>query len=111
MQYALEMVPLIKERLKTTLSRQKSYADPRKKDVEFIVGDYVFLKISPMKRVMRFEKKGKLTPHYIGPFEIINRVGAIAYWLELPSNFSHVHPIFHISILRKYILDPSYVLN
>ncbi len=97
--------------MKIAFSRQKSYADPRRRDVEFAVGDYVFLKVSPIKGVMRFEKKGKLAPQYIGPYEVTDRVGAIAYWLELPLNLSHVHPIFHISMLRKYIPDPSHVLQ
>ena len=66
-----EKVSLIKQRLETAASRQKSYADLKRKDVEFQVGDYVFLKVSPMKGVMRFGKKGKLAPRYIGPFEIL----------------------------------------
>ncbi|KAJ9186935.1 hypothetical protein P3X46_002451 [Hevea brasiliensis] len=64
-----------------------------------------------MKGVMRFGKKGKLAPRYIGPFEVTDRVGAVAYRLELPLNLSHVHPVFHISMLRKYIPDPSHVLQ
>ena len=60
------------------------------------MGDHVFLKISPMKGVMRFRKKGKLTPRYIGPFEILDRAGNVSYRLALPSNFGHVHPVFHI---------------
>ncbi|KAJ9189065.1 hypothetical protein P3X46_000398 [Hevea brasiliensis] len=79
--------------------------------MEFAVGDYVFLKVSPMKGVMRFGKKCKLAPRYIGPFEVTDRVGAVAYQLELPPNLSHVHPVFHISMLRKYIPDPSHVLQ
>ncbi len=102
---------MIKECLKLAFSRQKSYANPRREDVKFAVGDYMFLKVSPMKEVMRFEKKDKLTLRYIGPFEIMNRVEAVAYWLELPSNFSHVHPVFHISILRKYVSNPSHMLQ
>ena len=104
-------VALIKKRLKTTVSRQKSYVDPKQKDVEFQVGDYVFLKVSPMKGVMRFGKKGKLAPRYIGPFEFVERVGMVAYRLVLPPNLSQVHPVFHVSMLRKYILDPSHVLQ
>ena len=92
-------------------SKQKSYADPKHKDMEFQVGDYVFLKVSPMKGVMRFGKKKKLTPRYIGPFEILERVGMIAYMLALPPNLSQVHPVFYISMLRKYISDPSHVLQ
>ncbi|XP_057994969.1 uncharacterized protein LOC131175273 [Hevea brasiliensis] len=110
-QYTAEMVSLIRERLKTAFSKQKSYPDPRRKDVEFVVGDYIFLKVSPMKGVMRFEKKGKLAPQYIGPFEITDRVRAVAYRLELSPSLSYVHLMFHISMLRKYIPDLSHVLQ
>ena len=110
-QDAAEKVALIKRRLETAASRQKSYADPKRKDVEFQVGDYVFLKVSPMKGVMRFGKKEKLAPRYIGPFEILERIGMIAYRLALPLNMSQVHPVFHISMLRKYVSDPSHVLQ
>src|SRR5262249_41973491 len=109
-QITLERVPIIKERLKTAFSRQKSYADPHSRHVEFGVGEYVFIKVSPMKGIMRFGKKGKLAPRYVGPFEIIDRVGEIAYHLALSPEFSHVHPVFHISMLRKYVPDPSHVL-
>ena len=104
-------VPIIQERMRTAFSRQKSYADPRRRDVQFGVVDHVFLKISPMKGVMRFRKKRKLTPRYIGPFEILDRVGNVSYILALPPNFGHVHPVFHISMLRKYVPDPSHILQ
>ena len=106
-----EKVSLIKQRLETAASRQKSYADLKRKDVEFQVGDYVFLKVSQMKSVMRFGKKGKLAPRYIGPFEILERVGAVAYCLALSPDMLQVHPVFHVSMLRKYISDPSHVLQ
>ncbi|XP_057985363.1 uncharacterized protein LOC131170328 [Hevea brasiliensis] len=75
------------------------------------MGDYVFLKVSPMKGVMRFGKKGKLAPCYRGPFEIMDRVGAVTFRLELLLKVSHVHPVFYISMLRKYVLDHSHVLQ
>ena len=78
-QITSEKVPIIQQRLKTAFSRQKSYADPKRKDVSFSTGDLVFLKVSPMKVVMRFGKKGKLVPRYIGPFENKSRVGEVAY--------------------------------
>ena len=106
-----EKIPIIQERMRTAFSRQRSYADPRRRDVQFGVGDHVFLKISPMKGVMRFGKKGKLTPRYIGPFEILDRVGNVSYRLALPLNFGHVHPVFHISMLRKYVPHPSHILQ
>ena len=105
-----EKVALIKKRLEITASRQKSYADPKRRDAEFQVGDYVFLKVSAMKGVMRFGKKGKLAPRYIGPFEILERIGMVAYRLAFPPDMSQVYPVFHVSMLRKYISDRSPVL-
>ena len=93
----LEKVPLIQARLRTAFSRQQSYADLKRKDVQFNIGNHVFLKIFPMKGVMRFGKKEKLTPRYIGPFEILDRVGRVSYRLALPPHMSQVHLVFHIS--------------
>ncbi|XP_070009581.1 uncharacterized protein [Nicotiana sylvestris] len=76
-----------------------------------MVGEKVLLKVSPMKGVMKFEKKGKLSPHFIGPFEVLQRIGEVAYKLALPSSLSSVHPVFHVSMLRKYVGNPSHVLN
>ena len=95
----------------TAQSRQKSYADVRRKDLEFAAGDFVWLKISPMKGVVRFGKRGKLSPRYIGPFEILSRVGDCAYQLALPPALSVVHNVFHVSMLRKYVPDESHVLD
>ena len=81
------------------------------KDLEFEVEDQVFLKLSPWKGVVRFGKRGKLNPRYIGPFEIVERVGPVAYRLDLPEELSRVHNVFHISMLRKYIPDPSHTLE
>nr|XP_011462115.1 PREDICTED: uncharacterized protein LOC105350846 [Fragaria vesca subsp. vesca] len=93
------------------ISRQKSYADVRRRDLEFQVGDWVFLKLSPWKGVVRFGKRGKLSPRYIDPYEIIERVGSLAYRLALPPELSRIHNVFHVSMLRKYIADPSHVLQ
>ncbi|CAM8926435.1 unnamed protein product [Rhodiola kirilowii] len=106
-----EKVCLIKDKLLTAQSRQKSYADPKRRELEFQVGDHVFLRVSLMKGVMRFGKKGKLSPRYIGPFEILERVGNVAYRLALPPTLSSMNPVFHILMLRKYISDPSHVLE
>ncbi|XP_050217548.1 uncharacterized protein LOC126668385, partial [Mercurialis annua] len=97
-------------RLETAFSRHKSYADPKRKDIEFQVGDFVFLRVSPMKGVVRFGVKGKLAPRYIGPYEISERIGDVAYRLILPPDMSLVHPVFHVSMLRKCISDPSHVI-
>ena len=77
--------------------------------MEFQVGDQVFLKISPMKGVKQFGKKGKLSPRFIGPFEILDKVGPVAYRLALPPALADSHNVFHISMLRKYVSDPSHV--
>ncbi|CAJ2633781.1 unnamed protein product [Trifolium pratense] len=110
-QDAIEKVKLIRDRLVTAQSRQKSYSDKRRRPLEFTVGDHVFLRVSPMKGVLRFGKKGKLSPRFIGPFEILERVGPVAYRLALPPDLSGVHPVFHISMLRKYLYDPSHVIS
>ncbi|GJW88610.1 putative reverse transcriptase domain-containing protein [Tanacetum coccineum] len=97
----------IKERLKTARSRQKSYADKRRKTLEFQVGDRVLLKVSPWKEVVRFSKKGKLAPRYMGPFEIVECVGPVAYRLKLPQELSCVHDTFHVSNLKKCLAEPD----
>ena len=101
----------IRGRMKTAQSRQKSYADVRRRPLEFEIGDHVFLKIAPIKGVMWFGKKGKLSPRYIGPFEILNRVGEVAYRLALPPSLASVQNAFHVSMLRKYVPDPNHVLR
>lgn len=107
---AIEKVKVIQERMRTAQSMQKSYFDVRRRDLEFEVGDWVFLRISPMKGIMRFGKKGKLSPRYIGPYKILRRIGQVAYELELPSELEFVNPVFHVSMLRKCIGDPSRVV-
>ena len=106
-----ERVRLIQSRLVTAQSRQKSYADKRVRPLDLMVGDKVWLKVSPMKGVMRFGKKGKLSPRFIGPFEILRRVGEVAYELALPPRLAAVHPVFHVSMLRRYIPDESHVIS
>ncbi|KAA0032361.1 pol protein [Cucumis melo var. makuwa] len=101
----------IRARMLIAQSRQKSYADVRRKDLEFEVEDMVFLKVAPMKGVLRFEKKGKLSPRFIGPFEILERIGPVAYRLALHPSFSAVHDVFHVSMLRRYVADPTHVVD
>jgi len=98
---ATEKVKLIQDRLRTSQSRHKSYADRKVRDVAFMVGERVLLQVSPMKGVMRLGKKGKLIPRYIGPYRIIWRVGQVVYELELPSELESIHSAFHVSMLRK----------
>lgn len=105
-----EKIIQIRDRLQTARSRQKSYADVRRKPLEFQIGDRVMLKVSPWKGVIRFVKRGKLNPRYIGPFKILDRVGPVAYRLELSSELSSVHNTFHVSNLKKCLSDESLVI-
>ena len=105
-----EKVHIIQQRLKAASDRHKSYADLKMKDTEYEVGDKVFLKVSPWKKVLRFRKKGKLSPRFIGPYEILERVGPVAYRLALPPELAKLHNVFHVSMLRRYRLDGSHVL-
>ena len=102
---------LIWKRLLTAQSRQKSYADKRRRPLEFEAGDHVFLKVMPKRGVVRFEKQGKLSPRFIGPFEVLERVGAVACRLALPPSLTGVHEVFHVPMLRKYTPDPAHVVD
>jgi hypothetical protein len=92
---------MIMNNLKAAQSRQKSYADTRIRELTFEVGDYVYLKVSPMGSVRRFNMKGKLAPRYIGPFKILERRGEVAYRLELPECLVGVHDVFHMSQVKE----------
>ncbi|GJY49302.1 hypothetical protein Tco_0439258, partial [Tanacetum coccineum] len=100
----------IKSCIQAARDRQKSYAHLRRKPLEFQVGDKVMLKVSPWKGVIRFGKRGKLNPSYIGPFNILARVGTVAYRLELPEQISRVHSTFHVSNLKKCMADENLVI-
>ncbi|MGV7988761.1 hypothetical protein PJP10_30745, partial [Mycobacterium kansasii] len=106
-----EKIDIIRRRLLTVQSRQKSYADTRRRPLEFEVGDHVFLRVSPMKGVLRFGKKGKLSLRFIGPFQILDRVGVVAYRLTLPTPLVSVHNVFHVCMLKKYVPDPSHIIR
>ena len=102
---AMEKVNCIRGRMKEAQDRQRSYQDNRRRDLEFEFGDLVYLKVSPMKGVVRFGKKGKLSPRYIGPYTILKRVGSVSYERELRNDFAKFHPVFHVSMLWKFIGD------
>ncbi|GKA50150.1 putative reverse transcriptase domain-containing protein, partial [Tanacetum coccineum] len=102
-----DKVVVIRDRLKVVRDRQKSYADNRRKPLEFQVGDHVMLKVSPWKGVVRFGKKGKLAPRFVGPFEILDRIGLVAYRLRLPEELSSVHDMFHVSNLKKCLANAN----
>ena len=106
-----EKVRLIRENMKIAQSRQKSYADKRRRSLSFEVGDYVYLKVSPMKGVTRFGVKGKLAPRYIGPYQILERCGKVAYRLDLPPQLLSVHNVFHVSQLKKCLRVPDHIIH
>ncbi|WOG86435.1 hypothetical protein DCAR_0205639 [Daucus carota subsp. sativus] len=110
-QNAVDKVNIVKAKLKATQDRQKSYVDQNRREMEYQVGDKVFLKVSPWKGVMRFSNKGKLSPRYIGPYEIIEKIGPLAYRLALPPELSQIHDVFHVSMLRRYRSDHTHVLK
>ena len=91
--------------------RQKSYANKKRKDIRYEIGEKMFLKVSPWKKVMRFGKKGKLSPRFISRYEVIEKVGPVAYRLALPPDLEKMHNVFHVSMLRRYRSDPSHVVS
>ncbi|GKB76762.1 hypothetical protein Tco_0943657 [Tanacetum coccineum] len=106
-QETTEKILQIKDRLKAARDRQKCYVDKRMKPLDFSIGDYVLLKVSPRKGVVRFGKKRRLALRFVGPFEIIENVGPVAYQLDLPKELNSVHDTFHVSNLKKCLADPT----
>ena len=106
-----EKVKMIRERLKVATDRQKSYSDMRRKDIRYEIDEKVFFKVLPWKKVMRFGKKGKLSPRFIGSYEVIEKVGSVAYKLALPPLLERIHNVFRVSMLRRYMSDPSHVVK
>ena len=107
----IEEVEKIRKRMLAAQDRQKFYAHPKRRPLEFFVGDKIFLKVAPIKGIMRLEKKEKLSPRFIGPYEILEKVRNVAYRLALPLKLSSVHNVFHDSMLKRYISDPYRVLT
>src|SRR5437667_8553559 len=104
---AKEKVRVIQAHLKTAQSRQKSYSDKRRRPLEFEVGSWAYLRVSPTKGIHRFGVKGKLAPRYIGPFRILQQCGPVAYQLELPPHLSSTHSVFNVSQLKKCLRVPT----
>ena len=111
LQKTTEQVKMIRGKIKISQDRQKSYHDKRRKPLEFQVGDHVFLKVTPMTGIGRALKSRKLSPKFIGPYQILKRIGSVAYLIALPPNLSNLHPVFHVSQLRQYTSDPSHVIE
>ncbi|XP_014517262.1 uncharacterized protein LOC106774738 [Vigna radiata var. radiata] len=97
--------------MRASQSRQKSYAEQRPKALEFAVGDPVFLRVTPTTGVGRAIRARKLFPRYLGPYQILRRIGSVAYEIVMSPQLANLHPVFHVSQLRKYVPDPSHVLE
>ncbi|XP_028064588.1 uncharacterized protein LOC114267724 [Camellia sinensis] len=106
-----ENMKLIQQRLKIAQSRQKNYADIRRRDQEYKVGDHVFVKVTPMKGQMRFGVKGKLAPRNIGPYEILEKINLVTYRVALPLVMEHMHNVFRVSMLQDYLRDSLHVIE
>jgi hypothetical protein len=105
-----QKVKLIRKNLEAAQARQKIYHDKRRKPLQFEVGDFVYLKVSPTKGVQGFGIKGKLAPRYIGPYVIVETCGPVAYKLKLPPKISAIHNVFHVSQLKKCVRLPTEII-
>ncbi|KAK8931451.1 hypothetical protein KSP39_PZI016502 [Platanthera zijinensis] len=106
-----DRIKLIQERMRTAQDRQAKYHDQKHRSVEFSVGDYVYLKVRPVRGVSRIKRMKKLSPRFVGPFEVLERVGEVAYRLALPEEMSGVHDVFHVSYLRRAVRDSSQIIS
>ena len=104
-----EKVQVIRKRLKAASDRQKSYVDLKRRDIVYEMGDKVFLKVSSWRKILRFGKKGKLSPRFIGPYEVLERIKQVAYRLTLPPELAKLHDVFHVSMLQRYLSDESHI--
>ena len=106
----VDKIQIVKKCLKDAQDRQKSYVEKHIGEMEYDVGEKVFLKVSPWKGIIQFDRQGKLSPRYIGPYEILKIVGPLAYILALPQELSQIYDVFHSSMLRRYRSDPSHII-
>ena len=109
-QQTTEKVRAIQDKMRALRSWQRRYADKRRRDLEFDEGDLVFVRVTPTTGIGRAIKSKKLTPRFIGPYQILKRVGPVAYQVALPPHLSGIHDVLHVSQLRKYIPDPTHVI-
>ena len=105
-----EKVRIIQQRLKAASDGQRSYADLKRRDIAYEVGDKVFLKVSLWRKILQFGKKGKLSPRFIGPYEVLERISSVAYHFALPPELVKLHNVFHVSMLLRYRSDESHIL-
>jgi hypothetical protein len=107
LQETKKQVRMVRDNLRVAQSRQKSYADHRRRELSFEVGDFVYLKVSPMRGLRRFKVWGKLAPRFIGAFKVLEKRGEVAYQLELPPQLYGMHDVFHVSHLKKRFYVPE----
>ncbi|XP_050917838.1 uncharacterized protein LOC127135065 [Lathyrus oleraceus] len=110
-QQTTDKIKMIREKMKVSQSRQKSYHNKRRKPLESEVDDHVFLRVTPVTGVGRVLKSRKLTSRFIGPYQIFEKVGDVAYRITLPPSLANLHYVFHVSQLRRYIVDPSHIVQ
>jgi len=106
-----EKVRMVRDRMQASQSRQKAYADRRRRPLEFVASDHVFLRVTQTTGVGRALRSKKLSPKFLGPYQIMRRIGLVAYKITLPPQLANLHPVFHASQLRKYVFDPVHVLE
>lgn len=107
-----DQVQIIRDKMVAAQSQQKSYVDTRRRDLAFEEGDWVYIKVSPMKGLSHFEKRGKLSSRFVGPLEVGERIGPLAYRVALPIEFGDVHDVYHVSTLRKIFKhQESWIVN
>ena len=111
MQMTTENIYIVRANLKMAQDRQRSYTNFKWANIKYDIGKKVFLKISPWKGMLRFDKSGKLSPRFIGPYEIIKCIGLVAYRLALPPTLFEIHDVFHVLMLRRYRSDTSHILH
>ncbi|XP_016755106.1 uncharacterized protein [Gossypium hirsutum] len=105
-----ELVADTEDKVKLIRDRLKEAANLKRREIEYVMGDSIFLKVSPWKKVLRLGRKGKLSPRFIGPYRVARRIGPVVYQLELPPELGQIHDVFHVSVLRRYRSDPSHVV-
>jgi len=111
LEQTIEKVILVRDRMQASHSRQKAYADRRRRPLEFAAGDHVFLRVTRTIGVGRALCLRKLSPKFLRPYQILRRIGPVAYEITLPPQLANLHPVFYVSQLRKYVFDPSHVLE
>jgi len=111
LEQTIEKVRMVRDRMQASQSRQKTYADRRRRPLEFAVGDHVFLRVTRTTGVGRALRSRKLSPKFLGPYQITRRIGLVAFEIALPPQLANLHPVFHVSQLRKYVFDPAHVLE